>query len=246
MDLSDLIDRNAAFAPDKPAIRFGGATLTYAAFAARIAAAARALKSQLGVGRGDRVAILSAQSSRLSGAALRLRAARRDAGAAQLAARGAGAGVHPVRCVGEGAGGRERLRGRRRAAEAGAARRAHRRPRFRADRFDDLLAAGQRRRPQSACRSLGAAADRLHLRHHRPPEGRGAAPGGAGLERRDEPAHARHDGGGSCADRAAAVPCRRAEHPDHARAAARRDRDAASRASRPTRRSTRSRATSRR
>ena len=34
MDLSDLIDRNAAFAPDKPAIRFGGATLTYAAFAA--------------------------------------------------------------------------------------------------------------------------------------------------------------------------------------------------------------------
>jgi len=59
MDLSGLIDRNAAFAPDKPAIRFAGATLTYAAFAERIAAAARALKSQLGIGRGDRVAILS-------------------------------------------------------------------------------------------------------------------------------------------------------------------------------------------
>ena len=59
MDLSDLIDRNAAFAPDKPAIRFAGATLTYAAFAERIAAAARALKSQLGVARGDRIAILS-------------------------------------------------------------------------------------------------------------------------------------------------------------------------------------------
>ena len=59
MDLSDLIDRNAAFAPDKPAIHFAGTTLTYAAFASRIAAAARALKSQLGVGRGDRVAILS-------------------------------------------------------------------------------------------------------------------------------------------------------------------------------------------
>src|SRR5712671_90751 len=59
MNLSDLIDRNAAFAPDKPAIHFEGTTLTYAAFAARIAAAARALKSQLGVGRGDRVAILS-------------------------------------------------------------------------------------------------------------------------------------------------------------------------------------------
>src|SRR5215212_8384284 len=59
MDLADLIDRNAAFAPDKPAIHFDAATLTYAALAERIAAAARALKSQLGVGRGDRVAILS-------------------------------------------------------------------------------------------------------------------------------------------------------------------------------------------
>src|SRR6478752_696275 len=59
MDLSDLIDRHAAFTPDKPAIRFGGAALTYAQLAARIAAAARTLKSQLGIGRGDRVAILS-------------------------------------------------------------------------------------------------------------------------------------------------------------------------------------------
>src|SRR5215212_4789814 len=59
MDLADLIDRNAAFAPDKPAIHFDGATLTYAAFAERVAAAARALKSEYGVGRGDRVAILS-------------------------------------------------------------------------------------------------------------------------------------------------------------------------------------------
>ena len=59
MDLSDLIDRNAAFGPDKPAIHFAGATLTYSTFAARIATTARALKSQLGVGRGDRVAILS-------------------------------------------------------------------------------------------------------------------------------------------------------------------------------------------
>src|SRR5689334_23306773 len=59
MDLADLIDRNAAFAPDKAAIHFGGTTLTYSAFAQRIAAAARALKSELGVTRGDRVAILS-------------------------------------------------------------------------------------------------------------------------------------------------------------------------------------------
>src|SRR5262245_14950789 len=59
MDLADLIDRNAAFAPDKPAIHFAGSTLTYAAFAVRIPAAASALNSELGVGRGDRVAILS-------------------------------------------------------------------------------------------------------------------------------------------------------------------------------------------
>src|SRR6058998_2165853 len=60
MDLSDLIERNAAFAPDKIALRFAGAALTYADFAARIATAARALKSGLGIGRGDRVAILAA------------------------------------------------------------------------------------------------------------------------------------------------------------------------------------------
>jgi fatty-acyl-CoA synthase len=59
MDLSDLIDRNAAFAPDKAAIRFSGRVLTYSDFSARICAAARALKSELGVGRGDRVAVLS-------------------------------------------------------------------------------------------------------------------------------------------------------------------------------------------
>jgi fatty-acyl-CoA synthase len=60
MDLSDLIARNADFTPDKIALRFEGRSLTYARFAARIVAAARALKSQLGVGRGDRVAILAA------------------------------------------------------------------------------------------------------------------------------------------------------------------------------------------
>ena len=59
MDLSDLIDRNAAFAPDKAAIRFADRTLTYAGFARRIADAARALKSQWGVAPGDRVAVLA-------------------------------------------------------------------------------------------------------------------------------------------------------------------------------------------
>jgi fatty-acyl-CoA synthase len=59
VDLSSLIERNAAFAPDKTAIRFEGTKLSYAALAARIEQAARALKSGLGVNRGDRVAILS-------------------------------------------------------------------------------------------------------------------------------------------------------------------------------------------
>ncbi len=59
MDLSDLIARNAAFTPDKAALRFEGDTLTYAALDARIAALARTLKAEYGVARGDRVAILS-------------------------------------------------------------------------------------------------------------------------------------------------------------------------------------------
>ncbi len=63
MDLSDLIGRNADFTPDKPAIRFEGRTLTYAGFHQRIVQTARALKSEFGVGRGDRVAILAANHS---------------------------------------------------------------------------------------------------------------------------------------------------------------------------------------
>src|SRR6202023_1979817 len=59
MDLSDLIERNAAFTPDKPATIFEGEVLSYAAFSARIEQAACALKAEFGVSRGDRVAILS-------------------------------------------------------------------------------------------------------------------------------------------------------------------------------------------
>ncbi|RXH19484.1 class I adenylate-forming enzyme family protein [Bradyrhizobium guangzhouense] len=59
MDLCSLIDRNAAFAPDKTAIAFEGQQLSYAAFAHRIERIATVLKQQFSVGRGDRVAILS-------------------------------------------------------------------------------------------------------------------------------------------------------------------------------------------
>src|SRR5258708_39363988 len=59
MDLSDLIERNAAFTPDKPAIIFEGEILSYAAFNTRIEQTARALKAEFGISRGDRIAILS-------------------------------------------------------------------------------------------------------------------------------------------------------------------------------------------
>lgn len=59
MDLCSLIERNAAFAPNKPALHFEGKTLSYAAFVERTEQTARALKSEFGVSRGDRVAILS-------------------------------------------------------------------------------------------------------------------------------------------------------------------------------------------
>ncbi|MCP3460628.1 class I adenylate-forming enzyme family protein [Bradyrhizobium sp. CCGUVB23] len=59
MDLCTLIERNAAFAPNKPAIHFEGETLSYADLNRRIGRAARAMKNELGVNRGDRVALLS-------------------------------------------------------------------------------------------------------------------------------------------------------------------------------------------
>jgi fatty-acyl-CoA synthase len=59
MNLADLIARNAAFAPEKPALHFGRQSWSYAVFVERIASVARALKSQLGIRSGDRVGILA-------------------------------------------------------------------------------------------------------------------------------------------------------------------------------------------
>jgi fatty-acyl-CoA synthase len=59
LDLSDLIARNAAFSPHKPALIFESEVLSYRAFHQRIETAAQALKAEFGVSRGDRVAILS-------------------------------------------------------------------------------------------------------------------------------------------------------------------------------------------
>lgn len=59
MNLGDLIARNAAFAPEKPALRFEGVVWSYAALADRITVLARTMRSQLGIRRGDRVAVLA-------------------------------------------------------------------------------------------------------------------------------------------------------------------------------------------
>lgn len=59
MDLSHLIERNAAFTPRKAAIVFEGETFSYLDFATRIERTACALKAECGVSRGDRVALLS-------------------------------------------------------------------------------------------------------------------------------------------------------------------------------------------
>src|SRR5258708_2647767 len=53
MDLSDLIERNAAFTPSKPAIIFEGEILDYAGFNARIAQTARALNAACGCSGRD-------------------------------------------------------------------------------------------------------------------------------------------------------------------------------------------------
>jgi fatty-acyl-CoA synthase len=59
MDLADYIDRNAAFTPEKVAIRFARSALSYAELAQQIAATARGLAA-LGIGPGDRIAVLAA------------------------------------------------------------------------------------------------------------------------------------------------------------------------------------------
>ncbi|MEO1104867.1 MAG: AMP-binding protein, partial [Pseudomonadota bacterium] len=58
-DFFTPIERNAAFDPDKTALRFEGASLTYGAFATRVRAVAAGLLRD-GVGPGDRIAVLSA------------------------------------------------------------------------------------------------------------------------------------------------------------------------------------------
>ncbi len=60
MNLADLIARNAAFTPEKVALRSSGGELTYAGLARRVETAARALAGELGVRAGDRVAVLAA------------------------------------------------------------------------------------------------------------------------------------------------------------------------------------------
>jgi fatty-acyl-CoA synthase len=59
-NLASFIDRNAAFEPGKVAIRFEGASITYASFAKEVGRAAQLLRRRHGVRAGDRVAVLAA------------------------------------------------------------------------------------------------------------------------------------------------------------------------------------------
>lgn len=59
MNISQWIERHADFSPNKVALYDEGQSLTYAALAQAIDATARMLKCELGIGRGDRVALIS-------------------------------------------------------------------------------------------------------------------------------------------------------------------------------------------
>jgi fatty-acyl-CoA synthase len=59
MNLSDLVARNAAFTPDKTALRFNGTTVSYRDLARRIEASSAVLQSHFHVGPTDRVALLA-------------------------------------------------------------------------------------------------------------------------------------------------------------------------------------------
>ncbi len=59
MDISQWIERHAAFTPDKAAIRFEGKSISYAQFLDEIKRLAGALQNDLGVQSGDRVAVLA-------------------------------------------------------------------------------------------------------------------------------------------------------------------------------------------
>ncbi|MBZ0129193.1 MAG: AMP-binding protein [Rhodobacteraceae bacterium] len=65
MDISVWIERHAGFSPDKTAIRFEGADLTYRNLARRIGEVSGVLRQDLKVGRGDRVAWLGLNHSDL-------------------------------------------------------------------------------------------------------------------------------------------------------------------------------------
>lgn len=62
LTLAEIVARNAAFFPDKVAIRCEGEALTYAGFSARIERLAAALSEHYGVGPGDRAAYLGLNS----------------------------------------------------------------------------------------------------------------------------------------------------------------------------------------
>ena len=82
------IEHHAARTPDRVALvdLHRGGELTYGELAGRVRVVAWSLARAPGVGAGDRVAVLSRNDTRVFEVAVRLRAARRDRRAAELAA----------------------------------------------------------------------------------------------------------------------------------------------------------------
>ncbi|MCP4356635.1 MAG: long-chain fatty acid--CoA ligase [Chloroflexi bacterium] len=62
MNVANWIERNADFSPNKVALRCEGREMTYAELAVQVETVAKILKWELGVGRGDRVALLGYNS----------------------------------------------------------------------------------------------------------------------------------------------------------------------------------------
>ncbi len=225
MDLCSLIDRNAAFAPDKTAIAFEGERLSYA----RVRRAHRTDRHGVEAGARRRPRRPrrdpEPEPAGLSGPALRMRATWCDAGAAELAAGGrrAAASFSPMRAQRSWCSSRHLPDVLPELAPGTAVIGLDFAP-SRGATFEDLLARseGSGRNPHTdlSCPLLIVYTSGTTGR----PKGAVLRQEALVLERRHEPAHAQHDVRRSRADGAAVLPCRRPQHPDHAGAAAWRDR----------------------
>ncbi len=168
--ISDFIDRAVSVygertgvidEPDQPAPSLG--ELTYAEIGA-LARRQAAKLDELGIGVGDRVAVVSHNSARLLTSFFGVAGLRPGAGAGQLPAPARRGGLHRRALRGQGAAGRSRARRRSGGHQGGVPLRPRRRRqpvRTRGRRAEGVGAGRERHRVHQ-----------LHLRHDRPAQGR--------------------------------------------------------------------------